>query len=220
MEFTVWEGYYKQILKDFDFSRRWDEVAAVVLVEQLSRKRETIIEERMLARLIEGKDVRVIADSDVELKPAHIAKGMRIAADGATSKLKQMGVVPELVVTDLDGDVQDQVDANFSGALCMIHAHGDNIEELRTWTQRFSGRLAGTTQARPFGLVYNFGGFTDGDRAALLARHFKARTITLVGFDFDNPKQKEGKDPEMKKRKLAWAKRLIEENVPDAKWVP
>jgi hypothetical protein len=66
----------------------------------------------------------------------------------------------------------------------------------------------GTTQSRPFGRLHNFGGFTDGDRAVLMARHLGAPT-RLLGFDFDTPRLKEGRDVEVKKRKLAWARRLI-----------
>ncbi|MEZ5336103.1 MAG: hypothetical protein R2741_13165 [Methanolobus sp.] len=53
--------------------------------------------------------------------------------------------------------------------------------------------------------VYNFGGFSDGDRCVYLAKEFGAASITLIGFDFDdlyvNP---------VKKKKLKWARLLIE----------
>ena len=45
--------------------------------------------------------------------------------------------------------------------------------------------VIGTTQIEPISDVYNFGGFTDGDRAVFLAEHFGAKEIELVGFDFE-----------------------------------
>ncbi|MBI0581525.1 MAG: hypothetical protein JET69_00735, partial [Methanomassiliicoccales archaeon] len=85
----------------------------------------------------------------------------------------------------------------------------DNIPALERYVPWFTGPLTPTTQGRPFDGVYNFGGFTDGDRAVMLARHFGARMIRLAGFDFDDPRPKAGKDPEVKRRKLREARRLI-----------
>ena len=59
--------------------------------------------------------------------------------------------------------------------------------------------------------VKNYGGFTDGDRAVLLSEHFSASKIVLIGFDFDHPRDKDGTSYDVKLRKLAWAKRLIDE---------
>lgn len=218
MDLLEWEACYLEILRDFGFPRRWDEVAAEVLVEHL--RDSQLASEDDVKRIILGKDVLVVADSDVEVEETYLSQGTIIAADGATTKLRELGIVPEIVVTDLDGDVEDQLEANAKGAICVIHAHGDNIDAIREWTKRFNGKVAGSTQSMPFGPLHNYGGFTDGDRAALLAQHFHARAITLVGFDFDRPKAKPGKDPRMKLRKLGWAERIIKENVKGVKWVP
>jgi uncharacterized Rossmann fold enzyme len=42
----------------------------------------------------------------------------------------------------------------------------------------------GTTQSIPEGKLYNFGGFTDGDRAIFLAVELGAEKIFLAGMDF------------------------------------
>jgi uncharacterized Rossmann fold enzyme len=63
--------------------------------------------------------------------------------------------------------------------------------------------------------VYNFGGFTDGDRAVMVARHFGATKIHLLGFDMAQPRPKEGRDPKTKKRKLETARELIWDYNPD-----
>jgi len=89
----------------------------------------------------------------------------------------------------------------------VIHAHGDNGPAVEAWAPRFTGPVVGTTQAKPVGGLRNFGGFTDGDRAVLMAAHFGASKINLVGFDFENPSPKD--DRELKKRKLDWAYMLV-----------
>ena len=66
-----------------------------------------------------------------------------------------------------------------------------------------------TTQSRQFPGVHNFGGFTDGDRGVFLADAMGAKSIRLVGFDFEHPNPKD-RPAETKKKKLDWAFILIE----------
>jgi uncharacterized Rossmann fold enzyme len=84
------------------------------------------------------------------------------------------------------------------------------MEALQRWTPSFGPRTLGTTQAEPFEGIHNFGGFTDGDRAAYLADHLGATEIRTVGFDFDRPNPKD-QPTDVKLRKLAWARRLLED---------
>ncbi|MBW6471049.1 MAG: DUF115 domain-containing protein [Methanosarcinaceae archaeon] len=114
------------------------------------------------------------------------------------------GVVSDVIVTDLDGDVKKEIVANKKGALAVVHAHGDNIDKIKKYVPRLRG-VIGSTQANPLENVYNFGGFTDGDRCVYLAKEFGAVSITLVGFDFDDVNVSD-----MKKKKLGWAKLLID----------
>ena len=58
--------------------------------------------------------------------------------------------------------------------------------------------------AAPVDAVANYGGFTDGDRAAFLADHCGADRLVFPGWDFDDP-DVDG----MKARKLDWAERLL-----------
>ncbi|MCQ2071391.1 MAG: DNA transporter, partial [archaeon] len=83
----------------------------------------------------------------------------------------------------------------------------------------FEGPVVLTTQGRPQNTVFNYGGFTDGDRCVCLAREFGATRILLYGFDFDHPTVKEGSDPSRKLAKLGWAKRIIfTEGCDDIVW--
>jgi uncharacterized Rossmann fold enzyme len=132
-----------------------------------------------------------------------------VAADGATSYLVESGILPDLVVTDLDGDVEDQVEANRKGAVVFVHAHGDNRETLVRWLPEFSGSVIGTCQCEPVDGVFNFGGFTDGDRAACILEELGVRRILLAGFDLERPSRKPGKSAEVKARKLRWADRIL-----------
>jgi uncharacterized Rossmann fold enzyme len=209
MDFEEWEGYYSEILDDFGFSKDEDERSALLLSELLENKDLASINE--LKYLIEGKDILVVGGGrnlEDQLK-AGISQEIIIAADGTTSALLNRGLVPDIIVTDLDGNIEDQIEANRKGAVVAIHAHGDNIEAVKLWTPQFQGKIIGTVQCRPFGSLRNFGGFTDGDRGAFLAHHFNAGSIRLMGFDFENVGDKENCNIEVKARKLDWAKKLI-----------
>jgi hypothetical protein len=126
-----------------------------------------------------------------------------IAADGATSTLLGHAILPDIVVTDLDGDMNDIISADRLGSIIVVHAHGDNIPAVKRYVPLLN-HVVGSTQSAPLKNVHNFGGFTDGDRCVFMAHHFGAKSVVLLGFDFEDA----GVNP-VKKKKLQWAKRLI-----------
>ncbi len=73
--------------------------------------------------------------------------------------------------------------ANDLGSLFVLHAHGNNFDQILKYTNKFN-KILGTTQSKPFSNLYNFGGFTDGDRAVFLAIALNAEKIILAGMDF------------------------------------
>lgn len=210
MDFEVWERYYMEILREFGFDRKEDERAAGILSELLKGKNLT--NDDALQGLMTDKIVAVAGGA------GHLERALReepswevlIAADGTTTTLMRNEIVPDIIVTDLDGTMEDQLEANRRGAIVAVHAHGDNIPKIEKYVPRLTGRIVATVQCRPFGSLNNFGGFTDGDRAAIMAAHFNARGIRLLGFDFDVVGDKPGSDRNVKKGKLRWARRLID----------
>ncbi len=118
--------------------------------------------------------------------------------------LDAQGICPDAVFTDLDGATDRLLELNESGTIVVIHAHGDNMPLLRYWVPRFKGPVVATTQSAPLKNVYNFGGFSDGDRAVFAADELGAEHITIIGFDLDD----ENVDP-VKRGKLSWARKLL-----------
>jgi len=208
LEYRDWDPIYYQILEEFRFSRQDDELSARILASMVEGKKVCGPEclDRMMHTTVTVYGYGPNLEKEMEaVKPL----GTIISADGATSELMKRGIVPDIIVTDLDGEVCTQVRANSWGAVAVIHAHGDNVMRLKEYVPFFQGWITPTTQSRPFNRVYNFGGFTDGDRAVMLARHFGASRILLVGFDFDEVRSQRGKDSRTKARKLDWARRMI-----------
>lgn len=189
MEFGLWERYYKEILDDFGFSRSGDENSAKVLDEILSEEGCLTLDD--LSQIVGFSDKFIVFGAGPSLKEhiIHLKENydlrqyVLVAADGATTALIEERVSPDIVATDLDGNIDDILLANIRGANLAIHAHGDNLEQIVSLTPFFNNVL-GTTQAQPVGNLYNFGGFTDGDRAMFLAVALGASEITLAGMDF------------------------------------
>jgi hypothetical protein len=214
VKFVDWFPYYQGIRAEFGYSTEKDQEAANMLSGMIKRK---ALDAKVLQKKLAGKDVFVIgAGPSLDEKIALIKKNksfVKIAADGTVQALLENKIRPDIVVTDLDGSPAALQKAEKMGAIMVVHAHGDNTEALRKLVPKFK-KLVGTTQVMPVQNVYNFGGFTDGDRCVFLAEEFGAKSIVLVGMDFGNVigrySKEEVKDPELKKRKMQSGKHLLE----------
>jgi len=208
MRQSEWEPFYQGILNEFGYLRSEDETCGR-LMESLTVNSNLVDEDYLTGILKE--DVTVLGDGgcigrDIDRKGI---PGTIVCAGASVERLQGLGIVPDILVTDLDGDVGLQAELNNSGVLAIVHAHGDNMHLVQSDIQRFKGPIMTTMQSSPHGNLHNFGGFTDGDRAVCICSHFNVKRINLVGFDFNNATLREGKDVETKIRKLAWARKII-----------
>lgn len=224
MEFGLWEKYYTEILEDFGFSRENDEESAKLLDEILSTEGCLTLDE--LGEIVGFSDKYIVFGAGPSLKQhVQLLKDeydlkdyVLLAADGATTALIEQKIAPDIVATDLDGNLDDILLANFRGANIIIHAHGDNMDKIAKLTPFFTSVL-GTTQAQPIGNLYNFGGFTDGDRALFLAAALGASQIILAGMDFGdivtkysrpNIETETAQADDFKKKKLRYAEKFTQ----------
>jgi len=203
-----WEKIYKEILEDFGFSEEKDIKSARIL-ERLSKNTSEVYNK--LKEKISGREVNVFGAGPSLEKIERLPEGVNIVSDGVTTFFLEKNKIPDVIVTDLDGLIEDLIRANKLGSLVVIHAHGDNLDKIKRYSSKFENFLP-TCQCKPFGKLYNFGGFTDGDRAVFLAWHFKARKINLYAMDFDDEigKYSFSENSQKKRKKLYWGKRLIE----------
>ena len=199
MEFDEWEPVYEAILADFGYPRAADERARDVLAD--------LVEPFDLDRVpVDGTVAIAGAGPSLDAELSVAADADRVfAASTAADRLLAAGVGVDLQVTDLDKSPDVTVELSRAQIPVAVHAHGDNLPAVREVVPECDCRqVLGTTQARPVESVYNFGGFTDGDRAAFLADHLGAGTLVFVGWEFADPDL----GPE-KRRKLGWARRLL-----------
>ena len=224
MEFGLWEKYYVEILEDFGFSRENDEESAKLLDEILSTEGCLTLDE--LGGIVGFSNKFIVFGAGPSLKE-HVAylkenydlrDYVLVSADGATTALVEQRIAPDIIATDLDGNLDDILLANLRGANVVIHAHGDNMDKIAGLTPYFTSVL-GTTQSQPVGNLYNFGGFTDGDRAMFLAVALGASEMTLAGMDFGDVVTRYSRPniegdladaDEFKKKKLGYGERFVQ----------
>ncbi len=203
MKYAEWAPAYQAVLDAFGFDRTADE-----------RVRDR------LADLVAGTDPLAtppVSFSDARVAVAGAADGLEtdiaslssvdviVAASDAGARLAAVGRRPDLMVTDLDGAPAQTLALARDGVPVVVHAHGDNRAAIDRWVPAFPrGTVLPTTQAKPVDPVRNFGGFTDGDRAAFLADHFGADALAFPGWALDDPTV-----GAVKAEKLRWAARLL-----------
>jgi len=201
-----WKRRYQSILKELNYSEKKDKESAVILDSILKKNNNN----QKITKLIQGKTVFVIGSgpslSFAIPKLKKFKKSIKIAADSSLKPLLENGIVPDIIVTDLDGDEDAIKKLSKKKSIFVIHAHGDNIKKLQMVKE--INNCIGTTQTTPFNKIQNFGGFTDGDRGVFLANHFEAKKIILFGMDFGKQigkfsnTKKSDRDTKLKKLKI------------------
>ena len=132
MNLDVWFSWYKEILEEFSFDKEMDEKSAEMLRKLLQDRKS-----------LSPKDISIKSDTIIfgagpslkrnikELNKVGIDNFSLICADGAVTALLEEGVIPDIVVTDLDGKIEDIIDSNRNGAIMVVHAHGNNMENIK-----------------------------------------------------------------------------------------
>ena len=155
-----WKKRYCDILKEFDYNEKKDLESAIQLNSLLKK---SDINEKLI-HLIENKTVFVIGSGPSLATAIPILrkykKSVKIAADSALKPLVENEIMPDIIITDLDGDENTLKKIAKTKSIFVVHAHGDNIEKLKI--AKIFKNCIGTTQSKSFSKIQNFGGFTDG----------------------------------------------------------
>ncbi|EMA41526.1 6-hydroxymethylpterin diphosphokinase MptE-like protein [Halococcus hamelinensis] len=200
MNFAEWEPVYEAVLADFGFQRAADEAVRDRLAEFAQPFDTARLDVAGEPVVVAGAGPSLESDLD-ELDEFH-----RIfAASTAADRCLDCGVGVDCMVTDLDKNPETAKRLSHDGTAVAVHAHGDNRDLVERVVPDLDTRnVLATTQAAPMEAVGNFGGFTDGDRAAFLADHCGVSELQFAGWDLDDDSV-----DATKRRKLAWAERLL-----------
>lgn len=189
MRWVDWHPIYLDIVQRLDLDSDADRESTDLLTSML----EPIDPSPLLKRLsdsISGSHVIVCgAGPSLKqhmkslLKRGSLTESVIVVADGATSVILELGLHCDVVVTDLDGDIDALMEAKDNGALFIVHAHGDNMDRVKSIVPKL-GDILGSTQVKPTDRTFLWGGFTDGDRACHVVSEYSPERIILAGMDF------------------------------------
>ncbi len=189
MDWDDWKPLYSEIIERLDIDSTQDQKATKILSQLIIETDPKPLIAR-LERKVRGQDVIVFGSgpslqSHIEyvINDPVLSNAVFVAADGATSALLEKDAKCDIVVTDLDGDMNDIQYAINNGSLAIVHAHGDNIPLVTKYVDEM-GPVLGSTQVEPLLNVFLWGGFTDGDRSCYIISHYRPRRFILAGMDF------------------------------------
>ena len=212
MTIRGWKTQFKEIRKEFGYLEK-DDLISVRKLDSLLKGKNS---KRQFQNMIQGKTVFIVgAGPSLTKSLKYIKKSKnvtKIVADGAVRALLEKNIKPDILVTDLDGDLKSIEKIGKTRIPIIVHAHGDNYEKLEIVKKLKN--VVGSTQTRKIGKIENFGGFTDGDRCVFLAEYFNASKIVLIGMDFGQKIGKYSKhrivDRKIKIKKLKFGKKIVE----------
>ena len=212
MTIRGWKTRYREIRNVFGY-RKYDDLISAKKLNSKIGKRYPLSN---IKKTIRGQTVFIIgAGPSLSRSISTLKKYQnitKIVADGAVQALIEHKIKPQILVTDLDGDIASIKKIGRTKIPIVIHAHGNNYDKLDI-VSKLQNKI-GTTQTEKFGKLENFGGFTDGDRCVFLAENFHAKKIILFGMDFGDKIGKYSKkkvmDRKTKLKKLEYGKKLLE----------
>jgi len=216
---------YRMVLVDmgFDIDLEWEASHAACLAARAIGARDPIEVLEEIANLFRGKRVYVLGAGPSALRDyRRIERDSHVfCADGACSLLKDL-MASAVSVTDLDGGLEPADLVFRVGGYVVVHVHGDNyryvlsaLDHLRKWRERV---ILTTQVAYPCPGITMIPGFTDGDRAYVLAIALGASDVVPIGMDLDSEytthlsKRIYGEmslAPLPKLRKMRWGLRIV-----------
>ena len=199
-EIDWWWKFQHEINSQFNFSEAREEIAAR-LVSRLNYTKSS------LQTSFVNRDFILVGAGLTESEV--LSEKNLIVADGALRGCLSRDIVPEWVISDLDGYIPDILWASKNGSKIIIHAHGDNLSQVSLYSNQINPECITTTYPSPYSSCW--GGFTDGDRSVMMCLSLGCKSVKLVGFNFKKVGKFTGEYSPRKLEKLQWAKKIIKE---------
>ncbi len=225
MNINTWKNYYFKIISDFGFDENKDLESAKIL-KDLILKYKNNIDISKLKEIINNKVVYIFGAGPSLKRHINQYKSMEnktdsliCAADGSTKALMEENIIPDIIVSDLDGDMEYIIKSNSIGSIVVVHAHGDNIDKLKKYVPKLKNIIGSYQYPIKIDNLINYGGFTDGDRCCFLCERFNPKKMVLCGMDFGvyitkysrpNIKNDVEVGDEIKIKKLKYGKELVD----------
>ena len=130
MTINGWKTRYREIRNEFGYNEYDDLRSAKKLNRQIDKKYPT----SNIKKIISGKIIFIIGAGPSLTRSISTIKKYKnvtkIVADGAVQALIEHNIKPDILVTDLDGDIPSIKKIGRSKIPIIVHAHGNNYEKL------------------------------------------------------------------------------------------
>ena len=130
MTITGWKTRYREIRNEFGYNEYDDLRSAKKLNRQIDKKYPI----SNIKKIISGKIIFIIRAGPSLTRSISTIKKYKnvtkIVADGAVQALIEHNIKPDILVTDLDGDMPSIKKIGRSKIPIIVHAHGNNYEKL------------------------------------------------------------------------------------------
>ena len=231
MEWFYWSNFYQEIAlelhldveKDIAIAENYVEFLKNINPNGFSHILNEITSKTPVRAWIFGAGPSLEKDYKIFESNYNEHSDIVVVADGASVFLLEKKINPDMIFSDLDGSISALEYFGNKGTYLILHAHGDNYNIINSEFKSFlKTKYLPTIQTKPkLPFVYNFGGFTDGDRAiSAILSWYKNIKVVLLGFTFGAIQGKYSKPlilkqdsiaSEFKIKKLNFAKKYIKE---------
>ncbi len=186
LDLTAWiDFWYPWICETLEIPRKTDEKAVLRILEIVEPRNFL---EKKIRDQWKGEEVDVFGPVKATGTLDDYREARVIAVEGITREFLKEGIIPKVVVTDLDSNHKMLAEAEEKGSLLLIHVHGDNSHQVESFFHTYEPKnIILTTQTKPIRWIRNYLGFTDGDRAAFFAKAMGVRRVHIHGFALDGP---------------------------------
>ena len=198
MDWPTWSPRYKRIVDILNLDADQDNKIGLLYNNLLTKKKDQgfndtiakILRLQKQSAWVFGAGPSLPNDFHLFLNQFNADNDLVVCADGSSVFLVEENIFPDIVFTDFDGATKILNVLAENNTILVLHAHGDNFSVVKDILNNFNlldYNILPTVQTKPYPpFTYNFGGFTDGDRAisALLDWFPSMEYIFLLGFTF------------------------------------
>ena len=229
MNWHDWKPYYAKVILDLGLDESKDYAVTTSFTNLVKQNHQNgfyhvlnkIKEKKLSKSWIFGAGPSLEQDFVIFKKFYTIQSDLIVGVDGACLFLIENEIYPDVIFSDLDGSLETLLTCLAHGSILILHAHGDNFDIVRNFYPKIASySFIPTVQTKPDEpYLFNFGGFTDGDRAiAGILEWFPNVDVILLGFTFGNLQGKYSKPTKLKNhvqasdfklKKLTFAKEFI-----------
>ncbi|MEZ0290259.1 MAG: 6-hydroxymethylpterin diphosphokinase MptE-like protein [Sulfolobales archaeon] len=218
-------------LTNVDLDREWDaSETACLLAKTLDVENPLNIIRRLSTLLRDERSIIIGAGPSLEEEGVSRIVSFEyrsiFCADGACRVLSREMCSKDLMcvyVGDLDGGLESLLRILEYGGYGFIHFHGDNYQSISSniyHLRPYRDKIVFTIQTIPVcDRVMIVPGFTDGDRAYMIAKILGTRVYSTIGMDLESEFTSRYSKPYLlqktplsisKREKLRWAKRVLD----------